>query len=194
MKTIELSAAIASAPVQENLKNFAGLDAQNALGLMTPERLAAVAGEKLPVASSNTDGLLSKKYSIESVSLYGKKAVLIHKTRTADYLKFYFRAHVTMEAGFMSGDCSFYVTGTNKNKSQYGICQYKIVAGTFNKAHKLYFKKEDDNSLSIYFVSTTDTFQYFGFVKENLEGESVSNVQLLDELDIASLKEVVKVE
>ena len=45
MKTIELSAAIASAPVQENLKNFAGLDAQNALGLMTPERLAAVAGE-----------------------------------------------------------------------------------------------------------------------------------------------------
>ena len=45
MKTIELSAAMASAPVQENLKNFAGLDAQNALGLMTPERLAAVAGE-----------------------------------------------------------------------------------------------------------------------------------------------------
>lgn len=44
MKTIELSAAMASAPVQENLKNFAGLDAQNALGLMTPERLAAVAG------------------------------------------------------------------------------------------------------------------------------------------------------
>ena len=49
MKTIELSAAIASAPVQENLKNFAGLDAQNALGLMTPERLAAVAGDKLQV-------------------------------------------------------------------------------------------------------------------------------------------------
>ena len=49
MKTIELSAAMASAPVHENLKNFAGLDAQNALGLMTPERLAAVAGEKLGV-------------------------------------------------------------------------------------------------------------------------------------------------
>ena len=47
MKTIELSAAMASAPVQENLKNFAGLDAQNALGLMTPERLAAVAGESI---------------------------------------------------------------------------------------------------------------------------------------------------
>lgn len=161
---------------------------------LNPPATEIVAGEKLPVASSNTDGLFSKKYSIESVYLYGKKAVLIHKTRTADYLKFYFRAHVTMEAGVMSGDCSFYVTGTNRNKSQYGICQYKIVAGTFNKAHKLYFKKEDDNSLSIYLVSTTDTFQYFGFVKENLEGESVSNVQLLDELDIASLKEVVKVE
>ena len=60
MKTIELSAALASAPVQENLKNFAGLDAQNALGLMTPERLAAVAGENVwirnnPTISQNLD-------------------------------------------------------------------------------------------------------------------------------------------
>ena len=52
MKTIELSAAMASAPVQENLKNFAGLDAQNALGLMTPERLAAVAGGLLNKSNS----------------------------------------------------------------------------------------------------------------------------------------------
>ena len=59
MKTIELSAALASAPVQENLKNFAGLDAQNALGLMTPERLAAVAGEKIGVVSKSKNGLLS---------------------------------------------------------------------------------------------------------------------------------------
>ena len=58
MKTIELSAAIASAPVQENLKNFAGLDAQNALGLMTPERLAAVAGEKMGLANFKS-GLLN---------------------------------------------------------------------------------------------------------------------------------------
>ena len=60
MKTIELSAAMASAPVQENLKNFAGLDAQNALGLMTPERLAAVAGglpNKGPLNKTNADDL-----------------------------------------------------------------------------------------------------------------------------------------
>ena len=47
MKTIELSAAIASAPVQENLKNFVGVTPENTVGLMTPERLAAVAGELL---------------------------------------------------------------------------------------------------------------------------------------------------
>ena len=47
MKTIELSAAIASAPVQENLKNFVGVTPENTVGLMTPERLAAVAGEKM---------------------------------------------------------------------------------------------------------------------------------------------------
>ena len=42
-----------------------------------------------------------------------RELFLIHKTRTADYLKFYFKVHVTMEAGFMSRRCSFYVTGTN---------------------------------------------------------------------------------
>ncbi len=45
MKTVELSAALGQAQVVENLKNFVGVDAQGAAALMTPERLAAVAGE-----------------------------------------------------------------------------------------------------------------------------------------------------
>ena len=47
MKTVELSAALNSAQVVENLKNFVGVDAQGAAALMTPERLAAVAGGKI---------------------------------------------------------------------------------------------------------------------------------------------------
>ena len=47
MNTIELSAALGQAQVVENLKNFVGVDAQGAAALMTPERLAAVAGEFL---------------------------------------------------------------------------------------------------------------------------------------------------
>ena len=47
MKTVELSAALNSAQVVENLKNFVGVDAQGAAALMTPERLAAVAGENM---------------------------------------------------------------------------------------------------------------------------------------------------
>ena len=85
MKTIELSAAIASAPVQENLKNFAGLDAQNALGLMTPERLAAVAGEKLPVASAERNGLLSKRNSQSVISLSSNQVALIHTTSSMEW-------------------------------------------------------------------------------------------------------------
>ena len=85
MKTIELSAAIASAPVQENLKNFAGLDAQNALGLMTPERLAAVAGEKLPVASAERNGLLSKRNSQSVISLSNNQVALIHTTLSMEW-------------------------------------------------------------------------------------------------------------
>ena len=47
MKTVELSAALGQAQVVENLKNFVGVDAQGAAALMTPERLAAVAGGKM---------------------------------------------------------------------------------------------------------------------------------------------------
>ena len=149
-------------------------------------------GGKIPLATNNTDGLLSKMFAIESVSLYGKKAILIHKTKTNDYEKLYFRAHMTKEASFSSGDCSFYVTGSNRNKAQVGNCQYKIVAGMLRKSIKLYFKKDEDNSLSIYVVSIDGTFEYFGFVKENLDGVSTSSVQTLDDIDISSLTEINK--
>ncbi len=49
METIDINEVFAQANVVENLKNFAGVDAQNALGMMTPERLAAVVGGKLRV-------------------------------------------------------------------------------------------------------------------------------------------------
>ena len=47
MKTVELSAALGQAQVVENLKNFVGVTPENTVGLMTPERLAAVAGESI---------------------------------------------------------------------------------------------------------------------------------------------------
>lgn len=79
MKTIELSAALASAPVQENLKNFAGLDAQNALGLMTPERLAAVAGGLKPLTTQSIIlkdeafklGIIMGGWTSKQVSIWG---------------------------------------------------------------------------------------------------------------------------
>ena len=44
METIDINEVFAQANVVENLKNFAGIDAQNALGMMSQERLAAVVG------------------------------------------------------------------------------------------------------------------------------------------------------
>ena len=59
MKTVELSAALNSAQVVENLKNFVGVDAQGAAALMTPERLAAVAGESIKRESRFYSGMLT---------------------------------------------------------------------------------------------------------------------------------------
>ena len=49
METIDINEVFAQANVVENLKNFAGIDAQNALGMMSQERLAAVVGGKLNI-------------------------------------------------------------------------------------------------------------------------------------------------
>ena len=47
MEKITLKEALKQASVVDELKNFVGLTKDDAVGLMTPERLAAVAGEKI---------------------------------------------------------------------------------------------------------------------------------------------------
>lgn len=59
METIDINEVFAQANVVENLKNFAGIDAQNALSMMTPERLAAVVGGNIGEATVDKPGLLS---------------------------------------------------------------------------------------------------------------------------------------
>lgn len=69
MNTIELSAALGQAQVVENLKNFVGVDAQGAAALMTPERLAAVAGGKMSLYSGklNLKDLVLNEVGIKAV-------------------------------------------------------------------------------------------------------------------------------
>lgn len=55
METIDINEVFAQANVVENLKNFAGIDAQNALSMMTPERLAAVVGGMVTLLPEYTD-------------------------------------------------------------------------------------------------------------------------------------------
>ena len=116
MKTIELSAAMASAPVQENLKNFAGLDAQNALGLMTPERLAAVAGEKLG---------FYVKHSIVEIPTLNDRINVAKKIVSA----------LPRIAGILSFDVTFSCTGIHQahgyiyNGKQHGIIKIDILFG-----------------------------------------------------------------
>ena len=74
MKTVELSAALNSAQVVENLKNFVGVDAQGAAALMTPERLAAVAGGMILNAKRLTSGDLND-YKYPCILMVGSSDV-----------------------------------------------------------------------------------------------------------------------
>ena len=74
MKTVELSAALGQAQVVENLKNFVGVDAQGAAALMTPERLAAVAGGMILNAKRLTSGDLND-YKYPCILMVGSSDV-----------------------------------------------------------------------------------------------------------------------
>ena len=62
METIDINEVFAQANVVENLKNFAGIDAQNALGMMSPERLAAVVGESQRESNSYSFTISNKRW------------------------------------------------------------------------------------------------------------------------------------
>ena len=70
MEKITLNEYLKQGSVVENLKNFVGVTPENTVGLMTPERLAAVAGGKMDygllVKGSNIDDVKQGKYVIES--------------------------------------------------------------------------------------------------------------------------------
>ena len=55
MGKITLNEALKKASVKNDLQMFLGLDAQSELGGMTPERLAAVAGEKIWKVYTNSN-------------------------------------------------------------------------------------------------------------------------------------------
>ena len=55
MAKITLKEALKQASVVDELKNFVGLTKDDAVGLMTPERLAAVAGEKIWKVYTNSN-------------------------------------------------------------------------------------------------------------------------------------------
>ena len=120
MKTIELSAALASAPVQENLKNFAGLDAQNALGLMTPERLAAVAGG----FSSFKSGILAAPIELNS-NIKGIAEYVYQKAEENTSFLYVVSCGAVLQA-----------TGYLSSRKKYGVititCYLKERSGTFN--------------------------------------------------------------
>lgn len=85
MEKITLNEYLKQGSVVENLKNFVGVTPENTMGLMTPERLAAVAGGKMPLASATTNGLLHRRYSESFITLRKNEVALIHSTKAEEW-------------------------------------------------------------------------------------------------------------
>lgn len=184
MKTIELSAALASAPVQENLKNFAGLDAQNALGLMTPERLAAVAGGKIPLASATTNGLLHRRYSESLITLRKNEVALIHSTKAEEW-------DATSMFLYL---CSDVPTAILSVVLRSGFTSNRCVINTIHKGENLgsalFFKEVNRNHIVNFYIQNKSEYD-LTIIKKNIYNfnEVYTNIQK-SSVDVSGMEKV----
>ena len=184
MKTIELSAALASAPVQENLKNFAGLDAQNALGLMTPERLAAVAGGKMPTATAINNGLVPKALSESFLKLKTHEAAMVHCTKDIEWDVSSFLLYVCTDNVpiILSASCR---SGANTS-----FCRIEIISKGRNNPFKVYKRLTSKHIIEIYIENTTDFYMYL--TKSNLYNSgSNSDLKKVEGFNADGMEEII---
>lgn len=116
MEKITLNEYLKQGSVVENLKNFVGVTPENTMGLMTPERLAAVAGEKLG---------FYVKHSIVEIPTLNDRINVAKKIVSA----------LPRIAGILSFDVTFSCTGIHQahgyiyNGKQHGIIKIDILFG-----------------------------------------------------------------
>ena len=114
MGKITLNEALKKASVKNDLQMFLGLDAQSELGGMTPERLAAVAGESIGVATALKAGLVSPELAISTFSNQGSKVVEIEHTDSYEWRTISFYLTISREG---ASDALFYVSGVSSTES-----------------------------------------------------------------------------
>ena len=122
METIDINEVFAQANVVENLKNFAGIDAQNALGMMSQERLAAVVGGNM----ENKTGFFAAKYNTQGEGIENTAKAVASKT--LELLPNQDALHFSV---IVFNGVVFYVTGYFVNRKKYGrikVCCYIATA------------------------------------------------------------------
>ena len=184
MKTIELSAALASAPVQENLKNFAGLDAQNALGLMTPERLAAVAGGKMPTATAINNGLVPKALSESFLKLKNHEAAMVHCTKDIEWDVSSFLLYVCTD------NVPLILSASCRSGASTSLCRIEIISKGRNNLFKVYKRLTSKHIIEIYIENTTDFYMYL--TKSNLySAGSNSDLKKVEGFNADGMEEII---
>ena len=184
MKTIELSAALASAPVQENLKNFAGLDAQNTLGLMTPERLAAVAGGKMPTATAINNGLVPKALSESFLQLKAHEAAMVHCTKDIEWDVSSFLLYVCTD------NVPLILSASCRSGASTSLCRIEIISKGRNNLFKVYKRLTSKHIIEIYIENTTDFYMYL--TKSNLYSSgSNSDLKKVEGFNADGMEEII---
>ena len=187
MEKITLNEYLKQGSVVENLKNFVGVTPENTVGLMTPERLAAVAGESIGYATPNKAGLVPPCYAVCGFHNSKVKTVLIEKTDSTEWRTISFYLNVSREG---SSDTLYYVSGVSSRSTN--TVKIKKVFSLGENGLSFYYKKNEDKSISIYCSINSSEFGATMFTKmPNYNGTKVSShIVSANDVDLALLTKV----
>ena len=188
MGKITLNEALKKASVKNDLQMFLGLDAQSELGGMTPERLAAVAGESIGVATALKAGLVPPELAISTFSNQGSKVVEIEHTDSYEWRTISFYLTISREG---VSDALFYVSGVSSTGST--SVKVKCIFSLNQPPVSFYYRRNEDKTVSIYCAANSNaTFGSSRFTKRpNCNGsKKSSSIVEVSDLNLESLTKI----
>ena len=184
MAKITLKEALKQASVVDELKNFVGLTKDDAVGLMTPERLAAVAGGKMPTATAINNGLVPKALSESFLQLKAHEAAMVHCTKDIEWDVSSFLLYVCTD------NVPLILSASCRSGASTSLCRIEIISKGRNNLFKVYKRLTSKHIIEIYIENTTDFYMYL--TKSNLYSSgSNSDLKKVEGFNADGMEEII---
>ena len=142
-----------------------------------------VAGESIPIASPNTNGLQDKRFAESIIFTINKKSIRVHHANKD--LSFGFILFIS-GGGSVKGDCAIYICGSTYTGGKPDSC---YIYGNIPQSMYLGYESQSDGSLDIY-LYTDGIFGSYRVLKKSIHESSNVAMMEADGVDVSSIIKV----